>query len=134
MAHDEAGNILKGWVMSTPSLDPTIAEASAILWAIQLAQSKNFQRILVESDSKVCVDAVLDVNGSVNWDIFSLCNDTKTLALDFVSYSFVWVRREANMVAHIMAKFFPPHSLPITCFVDNLPAPNIEAWLRDFSL
>uniref|UniRef100_A0A2N9IX98 RNase H type-1 domain-containing protein n=1 Tax=Fagus sylvatica TaxID=28930 RepID=A0A2N9IX98_FAGSY len=31
VACDEAGNILKAWAKSTPSLDPAIAEASAIL-------------------------------------------------------------------------------------------------------
>ena len=80
----------------------------------------------MESDSKVCVDAILDVTGYVNWDISSLCNDAKTLGLNFVSYSFVWVRREANKVAHMMTKFFPPHCRPVTCFVDNLLAPVIE--------
>jgi ribonuclease HI len=71
VACDEAGNILKAWAKSTPSLDLAIAEAFAILWAIQLAQSENFHSILVESDSNVCVDAILDVTGYVNWDISS---------------------------------------------------------------
>jgi ribonuclease HI len=127
VARNEVGNILKAWAKSTPSLDHAIAEASAILWAIQLAQSENFHSILVESDSKVCVDAILDVTGYVNWDISSLCNDAETLALNFVSCSFVWVRREANMVAHMMTKFFLPHCLLVTCFVENLLAPVIEA-------
>ncbi len=63
----------------------------------------------MQSDSKICVDVILDVNGYVNWGISSLCNDAKTLALDFVSCSFVWVRREANMVARSIAKFFPSY-------------------------
>ena len=41
-----------------PFLTPGIAEASTITWAIEMAKSENFQDIVVESDAKVCIDAI----------------------------------------------------------------------------
>ena len=39
-------------------LEPIVAEASAILWALQLALEENHQNVMVEGDSKLCFDAL----------------------------------------------------------------------------
>ncbi len=46
-----------GWTRMIPHVSPTVAEARAILWAVQLAKELNLQSIIFESDSKTCVDA-----------------------------------------------------------------------------
>ena len=46
-----------------PTVNPTIAEASAILWAIQLAYLERGKKFIVESDAKNCVDALLGFQG-----------------------------------------------------------------------
>jgi ribonuclease HI len=38
--------------------DPLVAEASAILWTLQLAKVEKLCGIMVKSDSKLCVDAI----------------------------------------------------------------------------
>jgi ribonuclease HI len=35
-------------------VDPEIAEAYAILWALKLAKTEKFPKIIVERDSKLC--------------------------------------------------------------------------------
>uniref|UniRef100_A0A2N9GYL9 Reverse transcriptase Ty1/copia-type domain-containing protein n=1 Tax=Fagus sylvatica TaxID=28930 RepID=A0A2N9GYL9_FAGSY len=52
IARDDAGCFVKAWTKTLPTVDPTVAEASAILWAIQLAYLERWKNILVESDAK----------------------------------------------------------------------------------
>ena len=39
-------------------VDPTIAEAMAICWALQIAKDESFHFIIVKSDAKLCIDAI----------------------------------------------------------------------------
>jgi hypothetical protein len=50
------------------------------------------------------------------WNNYTLCNDTLALASEFVFCNFCWVKREANNVAHTLAKFVPPQNLPVFLF------------------
>jgi ribonuclease HI len=50
--------------------DPLVAEASAILWALQIAKVEEFSGIIVESDSKMCVDTTSLDNAVCDWNIF----------------------------------------------------------------
>lgn len=36
-------------------LEPIVAEASAILWALQLALEEEHQNVMIEGDSKLCI-------------------------------------------------------------------------------
>ena len=62
-----------------------------------------------------------------------ICNDVRSLAVDFNFCSFCWVKREANMVAHTLAKLGPQLELPAVFFPKNLSSLVKEAWFRDFS-
>lgn len=107
IARNESGLITKSWAKSFNSCDPLIAEAVAILWAIQVAKVENWSSIIIESDSKMCVDAILiDPHASL-WKIAVLCDNVKTLVAEFSFCCFNWVKREATMVAHILAKAVP---------------------------
>ena len=75
----------------------------------------------MESDAKVCIDAMLGDSDEANWNISTLCTDIYHIALDFVNCVFVWTKREANMVAHEFAKFVFNHSLPFSCNQSTLP-------------
>ncbi len=46
VAHDEAGNILKGWVMSTPSLDPTKLKLLQFFGLSNLPNQRTFKEFL----------------------------------------------------------------------------------------
>uniref|UniRef100_A0A2N9HUL1 RNase H type-1 domain-containing protein n=1 Tax=Fagus sylvatica TaxID=28930 RepID=A0A2N9HUL1_FAGSY len=94
-ARDEGGLMIKAWAKVIHSNDPLVAEASAILWAIQIAKLNNMLEIIVESDSKVCVDAITQDSFVCDWSISTTCNDVRVLVSEFISCIFCWVPREA---------------------------------------
>jgi hypothetical protein len=85
----------------------------------------NWSNIVIESDSKVCVDALVLEQVSCEWRIKVLCDNVKSLALEFSFCVFC-------TVAHTLAKLVPLPSSPIVYFSKNLPGPLEEAWFRDF--
>jgi hypothetical protein len=66
---------------------------------------EDWRDIIIESDSKVCVDVIYQDLDDGDWNIFVLCNDAKVLAANFSSCLFCWVKREANMMAHTLPKY-----------------------------
>jgi ribonuclease HI len=133
IARNEYGLITKSWAKSVNSCGPLMAEAAAILWAIQVAKVENWSSIIIESDSKMCVDAILQDPPDSLWKIAVLCDNVKTLAAEFRFCCFNWVKREANMVAHTFAKAVPQANLPVILFPNNLPTAVEEVWFRDFA-
>ena len=65
-------------------VDPEIAEAYAILWALKLAKTEKVPKIIVERDSKLC-EAINGNPEKANWKINAICFDVNRLALEFVS-------------------------------------------------
>ena len=86
----------------------------------------NMLEIIVESDSKVCIDAITQDSFVCDWTISIICNDVKVLTSEFISCIFCWVSREANMAVHTLVKLFPLHNLSVICFPNNLPTPLEE--------
>ena len=80
---------------------PLQAEAEAIIWALNL----DVDSISIESDSKSCIDALRCPNQDVPWRIKTICSDVLALKLNFTNCRFSWVAREANVVAHVLAKW-----------------------------
>jgi ribonuclease HI len=132
VARFDSGHIFKAWAKLIHTTEPLVAEASTILWALQLAKVEKLCGIMVESDSKLCVDAISMGMAICDWKISTLCYDAIGLAAEFFSCNFFWVKREANMAAHSLAKFCIPQDLPAIYFPKNLPTPLEEAWFRDF--
>jgi ribonuclease HI len=56
VARNSKGIILNAWVKELMNLDSLVAEASAILWAMELATVEGFGKVTIESDAKVCID------------------------------------------------------------------------------
>ncbi len=98
---------------------------------LELASLEKFRDIIIESDAKSCVDALLGDPQESLWKISFVCFDIHRLALKFVSCSFVWAKREANEVAHELAKLATPFPSPFICFQETLPPSVMEAWQRD---
>ena len=128
---DHCGNVLKAWGKPLNSNDSFEAEAAAILWAVELALSEKYCNIIVESDAQLCIDALTGPGDAVDWKIRVLCSNTKLLALSFMSCSFVWVRRDANHMAHSLAKAAHFLTLRFHCNQEALPPFVLEAWRRD---
>ena len=131
VARDSSGSVIKAWARQLVTKGPATAEASAIKWALVLANQESFLKVTVESDAKVCINALLGVPDEANWNISNLCTDIQHLALDFVNCVFVWTKREANMVAHELAKFVFNQGHPFSRNQSTLPTSVMEAWQRD---
>jgi ribonuclease HI len=68
--------------------DPTVAEASAIAWALELAKDKNFKDVVIKGDAKVCIDALNGDSANISGMISSMCSNAKVLASSFKSCCF----------------------------------------------
>ena len=84
---------------------PLQVEAEAINWALNLAANLDVDSIFIESDSKSCIDALRFPNRGVPWRIRTICFDVLALKLNFSNCRFSWVAREANVAAHVLAKW-----------------------------
>jgi ribonuclease HI len=131
VARNSAGSIIHFWSKNLLTDDPCIAEATAILWALEIAQTEEFLHIIVEGDAKICLDAIMEELSSCPWRIRSLISNIKCLALNFVFCRFCWVGRCANELAHSLAKFVSTCPISLRCNPSYLPPSVREAWIRD---
>uniref|UniRef100_A0A2N9F080 RNase H type-1 domain-containing protein n=1 Tax=Fagus sylvatica TaxID=28930 RepID=A0A2N9F080_FAGSY len=58
VARNYHGHIMKAWAKLIESMYPSLAEASAIYWALEQAECEKYKSICVESDAKSCIDAL----------------------------------------------------------------------------
>jgi hypothetical protein len=130
VARDHKGIVLKAWSKMVVADEPLVAETHAIKWAIELASLEDYQNFMVESDAKVCIEAILGAPQNTSWKINTLCFDINCLAYNFSSCKFAWIMREANMVAHELAKIVPSPHLFICC-LETLPPSVLDAWQRN---
>ena len=93
VARNSVGGFCIAWAKHLSVSDPEYAEAAAILWALQLALLENYSKVMVESNSKVCIDAIIGSPSEVNWKIVAIIANVISLSLNFVSVCFVWVKR-----------------------------------------
>ena len=84
---------------------PLQAKAEAIIWALSLAANLEVVSISIESDSKSYIDALRCPNRDVPWRIKTICSDVLALKMNFSNCSFSWVARDANVAAHVLAKW-----------------------------
>jgi hypothetical protein len=89
----DSGHLFKAWAKRIHTSVQLVAEASAIFWVVQLAKMKDFCGIIVESDSKLYVDAIGLDKAPCDWNISTLCLDAIGLADQFSSCNFCWVKR-----------------------------------------
>jgi ribonuclease HI len=135
VARDENGQILNAWAKEHILCDPLQVEAAALFWAVQLATEKDFKHVIIEGDSKICIDALNGNLNTVNWSISSLICNISELCKYFSSCSFFWTRREANGVAHSLAKaassLRSPFFFSCCCNSSSLPSTVWDAWKLD---
>ncbi len=134
MVRNNKGSLIKAWAKQCEYLDPIAAEVAAINWALELALQEKYVNIIVESDAKFCIDALACPLYESCWKIRHLTAFSLDLALRFNSCIFNWAMRDANLVAHTLAKAAFSYSLPCFCSKDNLPPSVKEAWIRDLIL
>ena len=84
---------------------PAQAEANAILLAIHIAINFSFCSCVIESDRKVCIDAIKGGGNLIPWRLLNFVDSVKNVITDYSHVSFNWVHREANQVAHVLANW-----------------------------
>lgn len=75
------------------------AEACALKFGLEFALSHGFLSVIVESDCKRVVDAVLHKSSNSTYQGYVM-QDISSLSNSFLSFSIVHISRNANMVAH----------------------------------
>ncbi len=128
IARDAYGFICKARAICVDTVDPVIAKAEAIKWALELAMLESFPKIIVESDSKMCIDALVDSQFASCWKIDTLCADVNSLIPWFLSCCFSWVKRETNSVVHELASLASSLCSSLSCNAYSLPPFVFEAW------
>jgi|UniRef100_A0A2N9I137 ribonuclease HI len=82
VVRDDCGMFLSGWTKRILVTDPTIAEASTIVWGLEIAKETNYQKVIIDGDAKVCLDALSGDTSTYPWKIQTLYLN----ALDLTSY------------------------------------------------
>ena len=133
IARDAHGFVLKAWSKILPKRSPLSVETEAILWALQLAKSEAWSKIIMESDSKNSIDAIMDCTSCPPWSISSLISDIGFLAKSFGSCLFFWISRIGNSAAHEVARYALVSLVSFCSVSDNLPASVACACKEDAS-
>ncbi len=70
----------------------------------------NLQNLIIEGDSKVCIEAISKDGTKIPWKIATVIDDIKNIAscIPYINYS--WVYRENNVTAHELASRSLKHS------------------------
>jgi len=106
---------------------PSEAEALSLLEALTFPDNQGMEFVIFESDCKLVVDTIISTSTPSNefGDIIYRC---KTLLASHNNYSVFYVRRQANRVAHNIARASLSHPSPYLFFdVPDYVSPLIIA-------
>ena len=89
VARDHSGTPIKTWIKPYCKCPPAQAEATAVLWAVNLAVAEGWTKVMIEGDSKECFDALSDPGLQPSWVISNFVCDILAFSRAFCSVSFV---------------------------------------------
>jgi hypothetical protein len=75
--------ISNAWVNKLIHLDSLVAEASVILWAMELTTVEGFGKVTIESDAKVYINELVNSEASSNWTISALIGQSLVSRFSF---------------------------------------------------
>ena len=84
-------------------------------WALKLASSCGFEKVIVESDAKNCIEDLSGHPDSSNWRISVVSSQSLDLVSCFSYCKFQQVRHDVNQMAHSPAKISLTLELPLYC-------------------
>ena len=58
VARDDRGEVVMVWAKTHHLCSTLQAEASTIFWAVQLAKAEGWHQIVIEGNSKLCLDSL----------------------------------------------------------------------------
>ena len=77
----------------------------AINWASQQVINHNINQVLIESDSKVCIQVLQEPDPHIPWRISTIISNTLRLKALSHNTKFNSVLRDLNRAIHILAKW-----------------------------
>ncbi|XP_065618736.1 uncharacterized protein LOC112008563 [Quercus suber] len=105
VARDWRGRLVFACSQKVNTTFPLQAEAEAVRWALVLAAKLEAVSVFIESDSKICCDALVNPCQTSPWRIRSIVMEMQVLLFDSSHVFVSWVTRSANMAAHLLAKW-----------------------------
>ncbi|XP_030969607.1 uncharacterized protein LOC115989868 [Quercus lobata] len=131
VARDHKGTVIKVWSKLHQPCSPIVAEAYAILWAMQLANHEQWSHVQIEGDAKQCFDPLSVEDVPPDWSISNIISSILSLKICFVSVCFRWVNRVCNAATHATAKHSVASKMSLCCNKDNLPCAVYSACMDD---
>ncbi|PNX57208.1 replication protein A 70 kDa DNA-binding subunit, partial [Trifolium pratense] len=121
---DRSGSLVRAHTMVFP-VDVTAAEceATALKYAITFAMTNGFKRVKFESDCQHVVNALINDRMYEN-ELGTLLATCRSILSSNISYNIAFIRRQANRVAHNLARaslsqsspivhyYYPPNCIP----------------------
>lgn len=104
VARNSSGSVIKVWTKLHIRCPPLVAEASAILWAVQLAHQENWNHIIIEGDAKNGIDPLALENAIPDWSIVNIISSILNFKTSFLGCLFRWVKKNSDVAAHAAAK------------------------------
>ncbi|KAL0010997.1 hypothetical protein SO802_006105 [Lithocarpus litseifolius] len=105
VARDWRGNLVFAISKKVNTNVPVQAEAFAILLAVHIAINFSCCSCIIESDCKVCIEAINSGGNLVPWRLLNFVEFVKYVISGYNHVSFNWVHREANKAAHVLANW-----------------------------
>ena len=132
VARNGRGSIIDGISTKVQCESVLQGEALALREGVCLASQRKMAHVSFESDSQALIKAVNSFPVGCPWEIFPLCKDISSLASEFQSCSFSFVPREANKVAHWIAKAVQHGRIGVH-WVSNIPSTLADICAADLS-
>ncbi|GAU34295.1 hypothetical protein TSUD_20010 [Trifolium subterraneum] len=101
---DNSGHFMAGMTQCQQTVISSVeGETWALLLAMEEARHRGLNRVQFESDSKVLIE-VIHMKRRGNSEFLSIVHDILSLMSSFINFEVKFVRRQANLVAHILAR------------------------------
>ncbi|GAU17717.1 hypothetical protein TSUD_07790 [Trifolium subterraneum] len=101
---DNSGHFMAGMTQWQQTMISSVeGEAWVLLLAMEEARHKGLDRVQFESDSKVLIE-VIHIKRRGNSKFLSIVHDILSLMSSFINFEVKFVRRQANLVAHTLAR------------------------------
>ena len=112
------------------SREPSLAEAEAVRYGIQVARRAGYDKVWVESDAQTVVRSVQSKEYGLA-PIYLIYEDIRNLAKSFIYFHFSHVKRAGNTVAHLVARWDTRSSDELVCM---FPIPQSIMTLAELDL
>lgn len=73
-------------------------------WALILAKEQGFSKVILEGDSKACLDLLLCPSFKASWLVQPLLVDISHMAKSFLSLQFCLGEKISNNSAHVLGQ------------------------------